>query len=102
MYNDSIYRQDAINILEVRLKANGYSNAALVSELNRSIKYMIQLPPAQSKRKGKWIEIMDVDEFGNPYSCGVQCSECGFCSVNLDNYCPDCGSYNGEEEKEKE
>ena len=47
---------------------------------------------AEGRKKGKWIEIMDADEFGEPYPCGVRCSECGFCSVNLDNFCPSCGA----------
>ena len=47
---------------------------------------------AEGRKKGKWIEIMDADEFGEPYPCGVRCSECGFCSVNLDNFCPNCGA----------
>ena len=45
--NDSISRAAAINILEERLKANGYSNVALVSELNRSIGYLMRLPSTQ-------------------------------------------------------
>lgn len=46
--NELIRRQDAIDVLEERLWANGYSNVALVSELNRSIGYLMQLPSAQS------------------------------------------------------
>ena len=44
--DDSINRRAAINVLEERLKANGYSNATLVSELNRSIGYLMRLPSA--------------------------------------------------------
>lgn len=47
MDNDTIYRQAAINVLEERLQANGYSNIALVSELNRSIGYLMRLPAAE-------------------------------------------------------
>lgn len=39
-----ISRQAAIDVLEERLQANGYSNVALVSELNRSIGYLMGLP----------------------------------------------------------
>ena len=42
----TIYRQAAIDVLEERLQANGYSNAALVSELNRIIGYLMRLPSA--------------------------------------------------------
>lgn len=41
---DLIDRQEAIDVLKERLQANGYSNVALVSELNRSIGYLMNLP----------------------------------------------------------
>jgi transcriptional regulator with XRE-family HTH domain len=44
---DCIERQAAIDVLEERLQANGYSNVALVSEFNRSIGYLMRLPSAQ-------------------------------------------------------
>lgn len=44
---DCVSRQAAIDVLEERLQANGYSNVALVSELNRSIGYLMRLPSAQ-------------------------------------------------------
>lgn len=44
---DLIDRRAAIDVLEERLQANGYSNVALVSELNRSIGYLRRLPSAQ-------------------------------------------------------
>lgn len=47
--NDCINRQDAIDVLEERLKANGYENTALVSELNRDIGYLRKLPSAIPK-----------------------------------------------------
>ena len=50
---DTIYRQAAIDALEERLRANGYGNVALVSELNRSIGYIMQLPSAQPEQQ--WI-----------------------------------------------
>ena len=74
-----------IDELEERIRANGYSNVALVSELNRSIGYIMRLPSAQ--KKGHWI-----DE-GTNYSC----SECHRgCWVNSD-YCPWCGAMNGKD-----
>lgn len=45
--DDSISRQAAINMLYERIRANGYSNTALVSELNRTIGYLMRLPSAQ-------------------------------------------------------
>lgn len=44
---DYISREAAIDVLEERLQANGCSNVALVSELNRSIGYLRQLPAVQ-------------------------------------------------------
>ena len=47
---DPIERQAAIDALEERLRANGYGNVALVSELNRSIGYIMRLPSAQPEQ----------------------------------------------------
>lgn len=73
--NDMISRQDALDAIEERIKANGYVNVALISELNRLDGYIRQLPSAQ--RKGKWLEkkVIPVYENGFPLqSC--KCSEC--------------------------
>lgn len=43
------------------------------------------------RKTGKWIEIIDANEFGEPYPCGCYCSECGFQNVVEDNFCPNCG-----------
>lgn len=51
--SDTIYRQQAIDVLEERLQNSGYSNVALVSELNRSIGYLMRLPSAQSEQQ--WV-----------------------------------------------
>ena len=86
MNGDTISRQAAIKVLEERLKANGYSNTALVSELNRSIGYLMRLPSAE--RRGRWIE----NEFV------AYCSECGLYAYRSNgipwksNYCPICGA----------
>lgn len=51
-----VYLDDAINVLKERLQANGCSNVALVSELNRSIGYLMQLPSTEpEQKKGEWI-----------------------------------------------
>lgn len=65
--------------------------------INKAITKRIKsLPSAQPERKrGKWEIIMAADGFGEPYPCGCSCSECGFQNVVEDNYCPNCGSYNG-------
>ena len=50
---DCISRQAALDVLEERLQANGYSNVALVSEFNRSIGYLRRLSSAQPEQR--WI-----------------------------------------------
>lgn len=46
----------------------------------------------EERKKGKWIKRGRM----------VQCSECGRFTTVQENYCPSCGSYNGEEnENEK-
>ena len=62
--DDLISRQAAIDALEERLQANGYSNVALVSELNRIIGYLMRLPSAQPeiircKECKYWFDIDD-------------------------------------------
>ena len=53
-----------------------------------------RLPSAQpEQRKGKWHPIIDGDPItGEPYQIGVYCDNCGFQSVNIDNFCPNCGA----------
>lgn len=43
-HGDLIDRVPAIDELRERIHANGYTNVALVSELNRSIGYLMRLP----------------------------------------------------------
>lgn len=99
--SDLISRQAAINVLEERLQANGYSNVALVSELNRSIGYLMQLPSAQPEH-GRWIE---------DYYYDLTCSKCGIRPLfyydtedydyypSLSAFCPHCGAkMDGEEQ----
>jgi hypothetical protein len=72
--NDLISRQAAIDVLEERLKANGYSNATLVSELNRCIGYLMRLPSAdvQPRETAEWV-------YGEKDGAdGWYCSKCGF------------------------
>jgi len=63
---DSISRTAVIDELEERLRANGYSNVRLVSELNRCIGYIMRLPSAQ-----QWI----------PWDSGKLPKESGYYTV---------------------
>ena len=88
---DLIDRQQAIDVLEERLQVSGYSNVALVSELNRSIGYLMQLPSAQPERTGRWI----LDRSGR-YCCNRCMEPCaGYVMMRpRDKYCKMCGSRN--------
>ena len=44
------------------------------------------------RKIGEWLPIIDANELGEPYQCGIYCSECGFQTVTLSNFCPECGS----------
>lgn len=85
---DMIYRQDAIDVLEERLRANGYSNVPLVSELNRSIGYLMRLPSAQTEiircKDCKHYEFSDDRAFGLPTMC---CKQTGFEDMDDDDFC---------------
>ena len=83
--DDLISRQAAIDELEERLQANGYSNVALVSELNRSIGYLMRLPSIDAVKHGRWKYISFLT---------VECSECKAQIHDLEysNFCPNCGA----------
>ena len=50
--------------------------------------------------KGEWIEMIDCDPItGEPYPCGVRCSNCGDTLGCVANFCPNCGAdMRGEDE----
>lgn len=85
--DDYISRAAAIDELEERLRANGYTNVALVSELNRSIGYIMRIPAAdvQPVKRGRWVA------FGNT---GLASCECGYITDrhSVYCYCPNCGA----------
>ena len=86
--DDLISRQAAIDVLEERLRANGYSNVALVSELNRSIGYLMRLPSAEPKTGHAETASSGVL---TPTVWAV-CSECKKPIDLWDNYCRSCGA----------
>ena len=44
-------------------------------------------------KTGRWIEMVDADPMtGEPYVCGVYCSECGERIGCESNFCPNCGA----------
>ena len=110
---DYIDRQAAIDVLEERIQANGYSNAALVSEFNRSIGYLMRLPSAEVEpvKHGRW-EFEAKWQYKNCDGRGMErkeifgttkrtfhrlkCSKCKKAVVIDDTiayaYCPHCGA----------
>lgn len=86
---DLIERQAAIDLLKQMRK-----DGDMVPWEGKDVFARIRkLPSAQPQRMtGRWVE------FGYPW---FKCSQCGAVrekGVFLENYCPNCGSYNGGEE----
>lgn len=99
---DLISRKDAMALVDMPITSTGdgdYDNAR--EDERASIKDALALLPSSEPKTGKWIYKNDLKEFF--------CSECGCPSLthddvyiyemNLPNYCPNCGSYNGGEEE---
>lgn len=85
--SDLIYRHEAIKTIT---SYNGAVDKSVAKRL------LLQMPSAELRKRGKWIK------FNN--SCTIRCNQCGkkmtsLCDIQLPNYCPNCGSYNGGEEE---
>ena len=83
--SDLISRQEAIDAIEIT-PFDDYGDYMRAREL------IEKLPSAKPVRYGKWMEIIEVNELGEPYQSGVYCSECGHTDCYEPNYCPDCGA----------
>lgn len=88
MNGDTISRQAALDAVDERLMANDYSNAALVSELNRLHGILARLP--SEERRGRWKTLKG-------YSNVLLCSECDTPYEKKEfaitpNYCYNCGA----------
>ena len=91
MMDDLISRQDAIDLKYIVKNINGVGYVML-SEVQMKLRKMPSVQPEQ--KKGKWIYKNDLKQFF--------CSECGFPSLTYDdryiysmdlpNYCEDCGA----------
>lgn len=83
MINDTIYREDAINVVE----KNSYYIGGRGAKLKIAIAEIKALPSAD-RLQGEWI--IEIDANGNTYG---RCSICGMRQyAGQLNYCPDCGS----------
>ena len=88
--NDYIRRVDAINLF----KRNDIHGFVLPEKEKEYLAWCIErLPSADvvERKRGKWVDVIDANEYGEPYLCGACCSECGLQTVTLSNFCPDCG-----------
>ena len=68
-------------------------NDEYVKCLGDALDIIEKVPTIEERKKGKWIK-RDVSLY--------RCSECGRFSPSQENYCPSCGSYNGEENENEE
>lgn len=56
--------------------------------------YIDEVPSVEPRKKGEWIDKSDdIDGAWN------YCSVCGEQAIDLYDFCPNCGSYNGGEEE---
>ena len=95
---DLISRDVVLANIRERLRANGYGNVGLVSELNRLIGYVRNIPSAEDVQ-GEW------EHWGSPFSDEsevidtIVCSVCGARFIEPKdepkgeyNFCPSCGA----------
>ena len=108
--SDLISRQDAIEVLDggAELLRRVLDDLDIVGVERRKYKWglelfescisdMKELPSAEPRKKGKWIQI------NAGYFDYVKCSQCGETLDWGKNYCPNCGAdMNGGEEDEDE
>lgn len=62
--------------------------------LDMAIEALEQVP-----KRGKWLPIIEGNEFGEPYQSGIYCSECGETLGCEANFCPNCGARMEREEE---
>ena len=59
---------------------------------NKDIKGYIEHQPTIEPKRGEWMPIIEVNEFGETYQSGIFCSECGETLGCESNFCPNCGA----------
>lgn len=94
---DCISRKAVDRIINKWLSNPYYELKDNIYDMTKKIHNLPSVIP--QRPKGKWIEIeIDAGEFI------YKCTECGMRVINLYKYCPNCGSYNGggENDREKE
>lgn len=94
--NDSISREAVLDEIKARLRASGYGNVFVVSELNKLIEFVKQLPLTPPTQKGTWVK-ENISLTTSPPQYQWHCSECGrivhwFTTEVLTDFCPSCGA----------
>ena len=65
--------------------ANGWNDCLnVISEIHAA--------DVQPVVHGKWLPIIEANEYGDVYQCGTYCSECGEKLQSEPNFCPNCGA----------
>ena len=97
--NDYIFRQDAIRAIAEQAMFEATLDSPYAcdvveewDEYGRDVLEGVPSADVVEHKYGEWMPIIDANELGEPYQCGIYCSECGFQTVILSNFCPECGA----------
>ena len=58
----------------------------------KDVTRLLSLADVQPVKHGKWLPIIEANEYGDVYQCGTYCSECGETLQSEPNFCPNCGA----------
>ncbi len=100
--SDLINRQDAIDLVEYRMKHNPMKSVEFIQGLQDAYLQVLsdlhRIPPTE--RRGKWIRTVLGSTSGYGTTVMYQCSECEKMAISEYHYCPNCGSYMRGDENE--
>ena len=85
--SDLISRNEALALIESMMET--YWDRKQILNVVRS---NIEKLPSADPKKGKWVDIVEMDSGGYPFKVGLCCSVCGAPTLSDDNYCPHCGA----------
>lgn len=84
---------DLISRQAVLDKAYAYGNGSEPEGYCVEVEDIQALPPVvPTHKKGKWLPIIEGNEFGESYQSSIYCSECGETLGCEANFCPNCGA----------
>ena len=82
-----IDKEDLIKQLEERPMLPFVEKNFLIGVLS-----VVPSADVQPVKHGKWLPIIEANEYGDAYQCGTYCSECGETLQSEPNFCPNCGA----------